>query len=218
MPDPRLGRIAKPDERDHRFAMSLALPAVPLPTYKYWKPGAVLDQGQFPYCVAYAWTGWELATPIRDALTAVDAPPTLYAECKAIDGLGGGDGTTVRAGAQIMQSEGRFANYVWAQNADELKAWLLTKGPVVVGTEWTSSMFHPDSISGFVSAKGPVEGGHAYLITGYNSVEQKYRCRNSWGANWGQHGNFWITEQDLHILVFDQGGECCAAVEQVVTP
>jgi len=215
--DPRLGRITKPDERDHRFAMSLALPSVPLPTYKYWRPGAVLDQGQFPYCVAYAWTGWELATPIRDALSAVTAPPTLYAECKAIDGLGGGDGTTVRAGAQIMQREGRFANYVWAQNAEDVQAWLLTKGPVVVGTEWTSMMFTPRA-DGFVSAGGSVEGGHAYLITGFNSVEQKYRCRNSWGAGWGQKGNFWITASEMHFLLFQRDGEACAAVEQVVTP
>lgn len=213
MADARLGRIAAPDARDKRFSMALALAAVPLPSYKYWTPGAVLDQGQTPQCVAYSWTGWGLATPIRDRLSQLTPPAALYAACKAIDGFPG-DGTTVRAGVQIMQREGRIANYLWAQSPAELTAWLLTKGPVVVGTDWLSEMFTPD-VKGFIHARGSLEGGHAYLVTGFNAVTRKYRCRNSWGA-WGQGGSFWISEADMHALVFERGGEACAAVEKAV--
>lgn len=213
MADARLGRILAPDARDRRFSMALALPTVPLPSYKYWTPGTVLDQGQSPHCVAYSWTGWGLATPIRTRLAQLTPPDKLYAECKAIDGYAG-DGTTVRAGVQIMQRQGRIKNYLWAQTPAELTAWLLTMGPVVVGTEWTSEMFTPDA-RGFVHPRGSVEGGHAYLVTGFNAVTRNYRCRNSWGG-WGQSGNFWISEADMHALIFDRDGEACAAVEQAV--
>jgi C1A family cysteine protease len=35
-------------------------------------------------------------------------------------------------------------------------------------------------------------GGHAVLITGYDQSSKVFKCRNSWGANWGQSGSFTI--------------------------
>jgi C1A family cysteine protease len=33
-------------------------------------------------------------------------------------------------------------------------------------------------------------GGHAVLMVGYDDTTQRVKVRNSWGANWGQHGYF----------------------------
>ena len=35
-------------------------------------------------------------------------------------------------------------------------------------------------------------GGHAVLCIGYNDASQTFLVRNSWGPNWGDHGNFEI--------------------------
>jgi C1A family cysteine protease len=33
-------------------------------------------------------------------------------------------------------------------------------------------------------------GGHAVMAVGYNDKQQRFYCRNSWGAGWGQGGYF----------------------------
>jgi len=213
----RLGRRQLTDERDQAYGMSLALPVEPPAlTHRVWVPGRVLDQGETPECVAYAWTGWELSSPVRDKPASIDTPDKLYAEAQALDGLPDSEGgTTVRAGAQVMRSEGRFANFLWAQTPHDLKAWLLQHGPVVVGTNWYESMFDPSE--GVVHIDGPIAGGHAYLAIGFSAHLGAYRCLNSWGSEWGQHGRFWISAGDLHRLVFTENGEACAAVEQPIS-
>ena len=35
-------------------------------------------------------------------------------------------------------------------------------------------------------------GGHAVLAVGYNRQKQLFLVRNSWGAEWGQNGYFWM--------------------------
>ncbi len=36
------------------------------------------------------------------------------------------------------------------------------------------------------------EGGHAVVLLGYNSTENYWICKNSWGQNWGENGYFKI--------------------------
>jgi hypothetical protein len=35
-------------------------------------------------------------------------------------------------------------------------------------------------------------GGHAVLMIGIDAVNQRFILRNSWGASWGDHGNFYL--------------------------
>lgn len=53
-------------------------------------------------------------------------------------------------------------------------------------------------------AKGAeaVLGGHEVLFIGYDDSKQAFKVRNSWGAGWGQGGNFWfpyqaVADQDI---------------------
>jgi hypothetical protein len=180
--------------------------------WRYWAALAPLDQGQTPQCVAFSWKGWLRTSPIHT--TTGPGTQFIYDECQKVDGWPlPHDGSSVRAGAQIINGLGYIANYVWATTPDELKTWVLTKGPVVVGTIWTKDMFTPDA-NGTVKPTGSVVGGHAYLITGYSRVSGRYRCLNSWGSGWGKKGSFWIKDSDLYSIIFSNEGEACAAVEQ----
>jgi C1A family cysteine protease len=35
-------------------------------------------------------------------------------------------------------------------------------------------------------------GGHAVLVSGYNQVTRRFKVRNSWGADWGDRGYFYL--------------------------
>lgn len=218
----RLGRIPSPeDNRDRLFPMSLALPAVSeaaTPRWRYWTGGKILDQGDTPHCVGFSWAGWMGISPVRslkdyDALEFMGHD--IYAACKLLDGIPTVDGTYVRTGATVQKNRGRLSAYLWANTPEELRAWLLTKGPVVVGTDWLREMFWPDK-AGLISVNGELAGGHAYLLTGYNRDRNIFRIQNSWGTTWGVKGRAWVKGADMDRLLFDRGGEAVTAEEVLV--
>lgn len=183
--------------------------------WRFWRAGEILDQGQFPHCVGFAWRQWLSSAPLMTR--GGPGPNNIYFEAQKLDEWEGEDysGTSVRAGAKFLDQQGHIANYLWAQNPDELKKWILTMGTVVVGTNWYSGM---DDLTekGEAFSTGSILGGHAYVIVGYNRLTRRYRCINSWGEGWGQKGRFWIREDEMHKLIFNEYGEACAAVEKPV--
>lgn len=219
-----LGRLQALDDRDwnHRMAAALvARPAIePVPwtrPWRYWAPGPTLDQGAEPQCVGYAWRQWLASTPVRTRTgpTAAD----IYTAAQLVDEWPGEGyaGTSVRAGAKVMQAQGRIAEYVWAETWQQVRDWLLARGPVVFGTNWYTGFFTPDQ-NGYVDATGSVEGGHAYLCIGFAPHDRadpkghgSFRFINSWGSGWGQRGRFWIDSEMVGMLL--ASGEACAAVE-----
>ena len=223
----RFGRLPSVDPRDLAHPMRAAVPSrVPLPDFKYWATGSVLDQGKTGTCVGHGWAGWLMASPTR---TRNGPPPfTIYRECVAVDEwsqndaeAGGPDsglqfGTSVRAGAKVLEARGHIDEYVWGFDVDTVKRYVLLRGPVVFGADWYTGFFTPDS-KGFIRATGIVEGGHAYLCSGYSKNLKAFRCLNSWGRSWGQQkGKFWLPEEVLAQL-FTDGGEAASAIEKKIT-
>lgn len=214
----KFGRLPAPDARDLAHPMRLALdPEAPLPSYKYWTPGAIQNQGDFGICVGAAWDGWLRCSPTRTLVPGM--MQAIYRAAIAIDEWPENDndvemqfGTSVRAGAKALAAWNRVAEYLWATDMAAMKRWLLTKGPVVMGTNWWSGMMAVDS-SGYVNLTGSVEGGHAWLVTGYSSTRRRFRCVNSWGASFGQNGRFWVREDDMARLLAEDG-EGCTAIER----
>jgi C1A family cysteine protease len=93
----------------------------------------------------------------------------------------------------------------------------LTKGPVVVGTNWYDRMFKPEK--GFIRVGGQVAGGHAWLLLGADRSKKcpdgtMGACRmiNSWGRGWGESGRAWISFNDLDKLI-KADGEAATAKE-----
>jgi len=228
--DPRLGRLYSPDNRDRSYPFSMALRPVDLTIpKKIWPLGPVLDQGQTPQCVAYAWRQWLVSDPmdtihtdrkqsdpvphpyIPDDLT----PEVIYGEAQAIDGFPGPhDGTSVRAGVQILSKKDFVKTYLWSSNITDMIAWILSHGPVVVGVNWYESMFETKK-SGLVSVKGIPVGGHAFIVNGYLSKSRRFLCTNSWGTNWGRNGQFKIKLEDMQRLAYEEWGEVCTAIEKL---
>ena len=211
---PAFGRLHAPDERDRHFPMSAVLrAAAPLRTERFYRTGPVLNQGDLPQCVRFAWWQFLRSAPI---MTAIELSGDFYTECQRADEWPGEDydGTSVRAGAKVLQDKGRLASYVWSWSAAEMRDWILrSHGTVVMGTNWYSGMNTPSPRTGFVPLTGALVGGHAYLCIGYSERRGAFRFINSWGATWGQRGRFWTKGEDVDRLL-KEDGEACSAVEQ----
>lgn len=216
-----LGRVFAPDSRDASYPVSTLLSLIPEEsaptprTYRYWfANGWWGDQGQTPQCVAYAWTHWLEDGPVSQPNPPpIILPSTLYDEAQKVDEWPGEnyDGTSVRAGAKVLQSRGFISSYHWATTLDEIVQTILTLGPVVVGTNWYDDMFYPDDLN-YIHVGGSEVGGHAYLLDGVNVKARCFRMKNSWGRNWGFSGFSLLPFNDMEVLL-SENGEACLGLE-----
>lgn len=99
------------------------------------------------------------------------------------------------AGRPELAGQHRIAAYysVPVTQAD-LCAAILSFGPVVIGTPWASSWFHPN-VDGSLPPFDRAVGGHAILAVGWDSTG--LRLRNSWGADWGEGGEATLPWSEL---------------------
>lgn len=225
-----LGRLVIPDERDRQFR---ARPRATDPEgiealdrgWRYWwQDGWWGDQWYKPQCVSYAWTHWledgpitrEDKTPGRVAVhgqgEAIIDPQFLYDEAQKVDYWPGEDydGTSVRAGAKILQEMGYISEYRWSFDIDTTIECILMEGPVVMGSTWYEGMSNPDD-SGMVHLTGDVVGGHAFELNGVNMDYRIFRIKNSWGRDtYGLDGNAILSFEDYETLQDDQGEVCLA--------
>ena len=211
---PAFGRLPAPDPRDREYRMSTILPPRPERRWRYYWSSWFGNQGEESSCVGFAWTHFLQAAPVHQ--TGIDWEPYasfIYRQAQFIDEWPGEnyDGTSVRAGAKYLQSEGFITEYRWAWNATDIVRAVLDVGPVVVGTAWYDSMMYPEG-GHFPEIGGSVVGGHAYLIDGANLDRQVVRCKNSWGRDWSMNGRFWLTFNQLEFLM-GRDGEAALAME-----
>jgi len=177
-----------------------------------WNLPKVLDQGSTPHCVGFGWAGWSIAPPYENVAYGNEDAHKIYYEIKEIEGEPGQEnGAYVRSGAKAMLNRGRLRAYAFAEYLSEIRTYLHTKGPVVVGTWWTGDMFRPNS-DGYVKPTGNKEGGHCYVLYGDLVDEKCFVFQNSWGKNWGLNGIFKMKYEDFNKL-FSDGGEAVAALE-----
>jgi hypothetical protein len=182
-------------------------------TSRVWTDNApVLDQGQTGHCVGFSWAQFGNTDPINDNYDN-EQGHAIYYECKVLDGEPRAeDGSYVRTGAKAMKNRGRIATYVFSTNIQDVKEWLLTQGPVTVGSDWMNDMFDPDG-EYYVHPQGGVAGGHAYLCVGYDAPTDTYIFQNSWGSGWADGGRFKMHAQDFQLLL-SRDGEACGTTEQ----
>lgn len=214
------------DERSRAYPIRTLIPGGVELRRKTWRRGPVLDQGSEGACVGHAWANSATSKPSGLRFRKLDlgaAWPksaqemafSIYREAQRIDDIPGEayTGTSVLAGAQVMQSLGLIREYRWAFGINEVIAAIISQCPVVIGVPWYESAY--EAPGGELRIAGNLAGGHALLATGYaprrlihGQRQPSVRLLNSWGSGWGVKGEAWITMEDLAALLA-QDGEAC---------
>lgn len=228
-----LGRRYAPDYRDRRFALTEdRLHDIPrqlepgkrrrtLPWHL--NPALPLDQGNTDACTIYATLAILLAAPhVRPAsYIAGLSPLAMLMAAKRVDEWPGEDyeGTSARAALKIFQGAGLIGEYLWATDEDIAKEYLLTRGPLMLGSDWWSGMDTPDE-HGYVEPTGVVRGGHEYVLRWiYNSAHKKYpntgEFIQSWGPGYGQNGIFRMKLDAIRYLWLQTNGDLVSPLEPV---
>lgn len=210
--DPRLDRLEQFDERSRTYPI-MAVVEQTKPRSYTWRCEAWLDQRKEGACVGFSWAH-ELAAKPKPRMVDEPFARFVYLSAQKIDEWSGEayEGTSVIAGAKIMQAQNMIGEYRWAFGLDQALVGISRKGPAVLGIPWHEGMFSPGS-DGFIRATGDVMGGHAILANGVSLRKGAVRLHNSWGRGWGQGGECWISFDDLGSLLED-GGECCIPLDR----
>lgn len=207
--DPRLDRLPQFDDRSLDYPVR-QLVATKEPRSYTWRCNKWLDQGREGACVGFS-MGHELIARPKELLTIDNnyARNRIYKEAQKIDEWPGEnyEGTSVLAGAKIVQSLGHFKEYRWAFGIDDLILALGYTGPAVLGVNWYTGMFRTDD-KGFIRVSGSVAGGHAILARSVNLRGEYAILRNSWGNDWGTNGDCKISFGDLRRLLQEDGEAC----------
>lgn len=210
----RLGYKQKEDPRDARYPLSALMGApTSIPVSKAWRPGAVSDQKQTSSCVGHACFQLLTSEPVLQEVLL--SPMDIYDEARRIDEWADNDdvdeGTSVRAGLNVLRRHGLIQEFYWAESADEALEYLLKFGPLVFGTAWTEGMFYPSS-DGIIRPTGRTSGGHAWFGYAGQWQDRFLTGMSSWGPDFGIGGSFRISLYDLEEL-FKRGGTAAAVIE-----
>ncbi len=214
--DPRLDRVPQFDERSRSFPIRELIDTT-VPKRRYWRLLERLDQGREGACVGFGWAHELNALPFRVKADNEDAR-SIYKMAQRVDEWPGEqyEGTSVLAGAKVVQERGHIGEYRWAFGIDDVLATLSHHGPVVIGVNWYRGMYNTGT-EGFIVPSGDIMGGHCVALRGVAKKRGRWYVvgRNSWGEGWGVRGDFALWASDLERLLGESGDACVPVVRHV---
>lgn len=226
--DPRLDWRMAHDQRSENYPIRACLPRMMEIKPRMWKTGPVLDQGREGACVGFGWTGELMASPKPlhpTTMVANSYARGVYHAARKIDEWPGEayEGTSVLAGAKIVQERGYISEYRWAFTIEDVRDAVIQEGPVVIGIPWYEDMYGTTD-TGIAKVGGRLVGGHCILVTGYHPNMrvrgEDWRCRfnvfrwrNSWGEDYGVGGSALVRYEELRDLL-SGWGEACVPVNR----
>lgn len=206
------GRRYEHDERNLRHLLAPPPPTRTSKTWGFFHPP--YDQGQHGTCVGHGGKDQLVSTPKpQTPYAGAPTPIDVYQMACRNDGFHGGkDDPTLDTGSSVLglmrglKAAGLIQAYGWAYDAPTVRDWVLTRGPVVIGVNWYSSMTQPtgDGML-YVEDGATIVGGHCVLLLGYSKPRDAFRLLNSWGPGWGQNGRAWLPTPTLTRLLAEQG-------------
>lgn len=205
---PKFDRLIEFDERSREFPIRTLVEGKPRRSYT-WRVNVALDQGNEGACVGFGWAHELSARPAVHIQTNENAF-AIYYNARQVDAWPGEnyEGTSVIAGAKIVQTWGFMDEYRWAFSESDLALAVGYKGPAVIGSYWYEGMDTPDA-DGFLHPTGNIRGGHCYLAHQYSIKRNAYGIWNSWGT-----GFYGYIHRDDMASILANDGEACIPVKR----
>lgn len=185
-----------PDSRDMAYTMPQILSATPEDRRVIvdWEIGEIRDQGKEGACVGFGCKALLDASPFRqEGPTARE----IYLHARLIDEFDDSEveeGTSVRAGLNVLKSLGLIQSYVWATTIEDVYQFIAKKGPVVIGVNWYG---YETAADGRIPMSGTPVGGHCILLYSFNRDKGIFGAQNSWGPTYGKGGCGYMMASDL---------------------
>lgn len=77
------------------------------------------------------------------------------------------------------------------------------KNSVVIAIDWYRAFNNPSSDGTLSTVFGGDKEGHAVEVCGFDDIEEKLICKNSWGNGWGNNGFFKIPYSIFSSIIMD---------------
>jgi hypothetical protein len=87
------------------------------------------------------------------------------------------------------------------QDETEVKSHIAAGFPVLIGMSVDQSFMRLSKGQVYQAPSGPLLGGHAILVVGYDEARQAFKLFNSWGLGWADGGMGWIGYGPFRQLV-----------------
>lgn len=219
--DIRLDRLVQFDDASRNYPIRTLLSEVQQqPVTRIWTiptGSPVLDQGSEGACTGFGVTNELRFNPAPiPKLDAKFARETIYWGAQRTDPWPGGsypgatpqyEGSSVLAAVKTAAKLGYYGQYRWAFGESDLALAVSFHGPVILGLNWRTGMFRPDT-NNFLHATGANEGGHCLVCIGINVEGGYYTIYNSWGPGWGLDGTAKVSRTDMADRLADNGEAC----------
>jgi cell division septation protein DedD len=82
---------------------------------------------------------------------------------------------------------------ITVSDLNSMKVQLAAGIPVILAINVYANFFGLGANQVYTGISGPLEGGHAITIAGYDDTKQAFEIINSWGPYWGTAGYGWIS-------------------------
>jgi hypothetical protein len=220
-PDPRLGCLFRPDDRNRDYPITAVVRWDREPVSRRWQCTQAMNQGEEGCCVAMG-IAHELFTPpaVLPETVGVDWCVThLYWPAQQKDPWPGGgypgalpryEGTSLEAGLKVARHDLKLCTgYHWARTVRQVLVGIGHYRPAILALPWRESMSRPER-SGQVRYRGPIIGGHCLLADEVKLPRWPWQpirigLQQSWGRAHGIDGRVWMTEDDLALALADGG-------------
>jgi hypothetical protein len=220
MSQPKLGRVQHWDVRNENFYVDEVAPylraharlltnrrTLAANRDRSWRQWWWGDQGTTSQCTAYGTLHLMAAAPvIHPRQNPLLLPEDLYKLIQSIDkdegrDYGWDEGATTLAACKAAMRMGWIGGYEWVRDFETALGYLHDVGPLLVGTNWYSSMDTRDEHGNIrITPSAVVRGGHLYCVNGLSPNMRRARIAQTWGD-----GYYYISIEDLRRLFYEDG-------------
>jgi hypothetical protein len=200
----RLGRNVSHDPRSREFPVKMS---DEIKTVEWQREVPVFNQGDIGSCTGNACAGALSTLPFGKKFSERDAL-ALYSAATHKDRIRGiyppnDTGSSGLAVMKAAKSLGYISSYTHAFSFEHMLHGLMS-GPGIVGISWLTGCDNPDR-DGLVKYDGAMRGGHEIEVFKVDVEKQLIGFWNSWGADWGANGAFFMSWEDCASALSNRG-------------